>query len=352
MRVLRQIWLAVALWCATPAASLAASRADVVVVYEWAKSAGRTETLYRHGDRTRSDSSAFALRGLQVSVTRYSRDAGDIVADVTRLISGAPVQLSIVGRPGQGPPAHRGAWTGARESHLGESCRVWRGMLGEARDEPWSGCSTPDGVELWLEHSGARRNAMEVRRRPVTASEVTLLASLLDLMAWLDPAVRSRPPAAGYVVELAAPGGLRTIRHAGAWTATSESWRGFRTWQSVSNSADNVRFNAVRDRRGRSLNVSRLPVPPNSDPPSRQTVRASETVRGEACDWWYLPELEGGSAECRAADGAPLKMEFYAMIGGTTHMALDRLQRGPMRLSQLLPGADQVPPAARALARP
>jgi hypothetical protein len=238
---------------------------------------------------------------------------------------------------------YRSFKTSERRQVLGEPCEVWSVW----REEPPApkqrplqriGCVTADGIELWRRREDQHpAEAVQVTRRRFDAEEVQPPRDLLDLAPWVGDA-SAAPSAGDYEVMLkgARPGSSITIRRHGDWLYNDVRYPAGRSVESR-RADDSVAlyFSLSAGGADRSLDFRR----PNPSTRARvQTLGRWEVVNGERCQWVNLvTDIEDdGRRECRAADGAPLKITEWSW-GTERNFTAVFVSRAKLRMADVLP---------------
>jgi hypothetical protein len=301
------------------------------------------EVVVRHGDRMRIDSRspANAKRPAWNKQT-FTRPGQPVRFELWRTDDGRPVALTLMDDPlAAPPPTNLRRFTGARETRLGEACRVWQALRSgfAGRDFVQSGCVTTDGVELWRRQAEIDAIfAAKVVRGPVPASAVRPSAEVLNLDHWVARR-RTEDHDKDYEVVLTGPSAERlTVRRSGAWTITESDLGEGGSTLTISSAFDGFYLNFSRDRNGkRQLNIQRgEPIGDGRERRAGVRVpdRRDDTVLGQACQWWDMMHgaMDAGRLECRTTDGVILKEERIFRGGGTMLVAT-RLTRKPQLLA-------------------
>jgi hypothetical protein len=242
--------------------------------------------------------------------------------------------------------------TGRRARALGARCEIWDTReIGEPAGEGPEAlsCDTADGVTLWTRTGSARygtvfsnTRTLSFARRPVAAAAAEPPRDLLRLdflRAGEGPRGDAGPD---YRVELvsragaSSPASRRILQRHGDWRSTDRWQADGSRWLHMYSRAASLIYEQEANGRPVMLQASRAPpgqlemVEPAWLP---MADRPAETVLGETCRWMRPTTIMSDSAyyECRAADGAPLRIEERSWGSGAlfTATAVSRRRLSP-----------------------
>ncbi|THD64789.1 hypothetical protein [Phenylobacterium sp.] len=336
---------------------------DFVVTYlvkrGWGTPGDDTATVSRSGGWLRVDKIENHHAG-----TTYIGAATSVVAELGRDDAGRYRALQVYGAAHAPSPGiqYDPRKTGASDTVLGEPCEVWsvyrqppdRVSKGFER----TGCVTGDGIELWRKTAGgfgelSSARAVSVERRAVSPGGTHPPADLLDLRAWGVAAVTGPAAAPDFEVVLAPDGQSHlapmTVRRHGGWMYEDRSdYSGMRML--FSHRLDNaVMIGADFDAAGQPKRLSIERRAPSTGPSLGAPMAGKVgTVLGEPCAWVDAMPLtyDAGRSECRAADGAPLRIVFTMRGGDGFGYTATRVSRRRLTLAQVLPSRDLLAPKA------
>lgn len=329
---------------APPNAEFAPSRAvDHVAVMSVNPNSHRPSDIHRaivarSGDWMRTD------RGIDGRSVGYSNFATGVSIEIVRDEAGQVRELSASRhRAGDTVHVYARVRTGERDSHLGETCDIWR-MTAQREPSPvWLTCVTYDGVELWsrtLYSNGeimASAQAISVERRPVRAEEVRPPAEAFNWETWRASAPRTRR-APNDEVRLALGRERRVIRRRDGWTYRGQPAR----YGSLRHEGAGIELSYLigEDSRPLELSIERIPGDPRPPNPGVSLER-TDFVVGERCAWFdMMPETEdAGLSECRTRDGAILVVSEFTWATGRRFTATS-IRRN------VVSAADMRPPLA------
>ena len=252
------------------------------------------------------------------------------------------------------PAASLRHWTGSVETHLGEHCRVWDAVRPTENGSSFvqSGCTTPDGFELWRKQASIDAiTATRVRRTEVPLEAVRLPIEALNTAALLTAGANT-DHRNDYAVLLHGPSGeIELYRRSGDWRYVAVNGQGAASID-VRNVATGVSISYSRDATGtRRLGWSR---PPYADHvrekgmPGAPLAKASRrTILSEQCTMRDLMAgvMDAGRQDCLTKDGIPLLSNRQSWGSERTLTAM-RLSRSPQPLAEFrLPAALTQPDA-------
>lgn len=330
----------------------AAPAPDYVLTQTWRNgpTATRAQTILHHAGWFRIDQPDGSYyeaprQGFQLGVTHY----GQVETNAVSFWRRSP---SIV------TPAGRRKVIGAKSDIAGELCSLWRiyERQGKSDVPTREGCTTADGIDLWNAAPSAEPPlAVRVERRPVLAAEVTPPLGLLDLDAWPRPILQADllERRGDYEIILTRTSKSHDAGEPRRWTYfKSGAWGGSRISSEGKTFGDGMGLSPagvvsiVYQVRAGRLQTMRISVQPTKQrsraaaPPASPQFPTGERVLGEACTWETpTPAPEEDTQECRAADGAILKI-WTSSWGHVQTWRATRIRRAPVPLSRLLPPTD------------
>ena len=329
-----------------------AAPADAIVTYEHIgsdRSGSVTLIARQRGDWMRIDEgprdTGFGLRLLTQEYVRPGQAARLLLS---RMEDGSLVSLSIYDDPRAAVPAMTDRqFTGASETHLGRSCRVWR-TDNPALDPAFvqTGCVTGDGIEMWRKHADTESwIARAIRQVSVSATEVLPPAEALDPALWLV-SERGADHEGDYEVELVSErlrGWRSTVRRSGgARSQFEENFVPGAALLTIEQPAQDSLLSFTRGANPRwHLHITRKRngVPAGSAfPVGERMDRPAERLLGRRCKWWNMSKgvQDVGRYECRTADGMPLKITRRQEANTETLIAV-RVRRTRLEPSDLIP---------------
>jgi hypothetical protein len=301
------------------------------------------ETWFKHGDAVRIDWSSELAPG-EVTQT-FLRTDDKTTLKLIRAADGR-WRYAHLSREGLAPASVRDRlFTGATETHLGETCRVWRKMQREPSPQRVvsSGCMTSTGIELWWHTVHGRIvAATRIIYQPVAAEQVALPWRVLDIRNW-TPAGAAPDHRNDYKVCLRSS----AIKDRGHCTTKSGTW----IWSSsgkepetgvhATNAGSGIRLDyEVSPEGSPSLVIRRdfeAVVPRPGVPISG---RAASTFLGHDCHWVDLrpPGDIGVYNVCKTPGGIWLATES-AMFAGSAAPRMSQavlFERTPQPLPALI----------------
>lgn len=316
-----------------------------------------TMRVTRGSDETGGVSQVVTRRGpwLRVDKTTGGRTSTDYVGlvsgawiiapDLTARSSG--LQITRLGPPVACLDSASHA-TAEQDNVLGETCRVWdvyRSVGPRGAGFRRLGCVTADGIEVWRKTIGARGatisagRTMAVERRTAARVFVEPPRNLLDLKPWLATPAATVNPQGDFEVLLATtpPGGRIHVRRHAVWTyeeTMGPSGRSTVSWREDGR----VRFSLRLDREGAAQTLAFQRSDRATNDHAQPMARPSDVVLGEPCNWFDLGVglADAGRKECRAGDGAPLKIILTEWASDTVYVA-ERVSRRRLQVGQVLP---------------
>jgi hypothetical protein len=325
---------------------------DYVMTRKWNDAGKRTETVLHHGGRFR-----IAFPAVGGEDVKFIGPDPRVRFTGLREPQGPWISLMIFrdARP-QSPARSARKPTGEQRTIIGERCLVWRAEWRGAQNEPLdeSGCTTADGVDLWIETSrGEQAFATRLERRPVRDEDVAPPYGLLDPRTWVPADPQGDTAAAhadDFEVELAStPNSSPTAHHLGQIMRRSGPWivaedRGLTVdgdpgkpapSRRVTHISEDILLVERRDER-QSQSLSILRRRSFAEPPRRDLSLPDDVMLGRRCVWWIAsPNFSASWRECRTQDGMLLKTLFHGLV--TTELAAVRLRRSQVPLSEILP---------------